>query len=249
MTEPQPPTELPAAPPGEAIDPSAGPEPERIPAAAPPKRRPYNQWSPDARALNIMGDKWTLLIIRDLASGPRRYIELERTLPGISNEQLRLRVGRMVEAGLLTRRRYREVPPRVEYELTEQGRALLPVVGALARWGFRWAWSQPEEIEAIDIGAILRITPGLLKPQPGLRGSAELTVRLDAMTSRCYTLTMTDHAVQISERGDADARTRIAGSRADWIDALGPTYDRRGLVVEGDAGLAARLLDAISDVA
>ena len=78
-----------------------------------------------------MGDKWTLLIIRDLAAGPRRFVELQRVLPGISTEQLRSRLNRMVADGLLTRQRYREVPPRVDYELTERSRELMPVLGAL----------------------------------------------------------------------------------------------------------------------
>src|SRR4051794_40554900 len=106
-----------------------------MPAPPPPKRHPYNQWSPDARALDLVGDKWTLLIVRDLASGPRRFVELQRVLPGISTEQLRSRLNRMVADGLLTRQRYREVPPRVDYELTQRSRALLRVLGALARWG------------------------------------------------------------------------------------------------------------------
>src|SRR5829696_8757182 len=133
-----------------------------IPAAPPPKRHPYDQWSPDARALDLVGDKWTLLIIRDLAAGPRRFVELQRVLPGISTEQLRSRLNRMVADGLLTRQRYREVPPRVDYELTERARDLMPVLGALARWGYEWAWGPPREGEAIDVGAILRIAPGLL---------------------------------------------------------------------------------------
>ena len=52
-----------------------------IPPVPPPKRHPYDQWSPDARALDLVGDKWTLLIIRDLAAGPRRFVELQRVLP------------------------------------------------------------------------------------------------------------------------------------------------------------------------
>ncbi len=131
-----------------------------MPAIPPPKRHPYNQWAPDARALDLVGDKWTLLIVRDLAGGPRRFVELQRVLPGISTEQLRSRLNRMVADGLLTRQRYREVPPRVDYELTERARDLLPVVGALARWGYHWAWGPPRPGEAIDIGAILRSAPG-----------------------------------------------------------------------------------------
>ena len=101
----------------------------------PPKRHPYNQWSPDARALDLVGDKWTLLIIRDVAGGPRRVVELQRVLRGISTEQLRSRLNRMVADGLLSRQRYLEVPPGVDYALTERAREVLPVVRALATWG------------------------------------------------------------------------------------------------------------------
>ena len=85
-------------------------------------------------------------------------------LPGISTEQLRSRLNRMVADGLLTRQRYREVPPRVDYELTERSRELMPVIGALARWGYDWTWSEPRAGERVEIGAILRTAPGLLTP-------------------------------------------------------------------------------------
>src|SRR6476661_6908672 len=160
-----------------------------IPPVPPPKRHPYNQWAPDARALDLVGDKWTLLIVRDLVAGPRRFVELQRVLPGISTEQLRSRLNRMVADGLLTRQRYREVPPRVDYELTDRARDLLPVVGALARWGARWAWSPPRPEEAIDIGAILRTVPGLAMPD-GVEGMVEVTVVRRAGDMKRYVLTV-----------------------------------------------------------
>ena len=83
-------------------------------------------------------------------------------LPGISTEQLRSRLNRMVADGLLTRQRYREVPPRVDYELTERSRELMPVLGALARWGYDWAWSAPRQGEDVNVGAIFRLAPGLI---------------------------------------------------------------------------------------
>src|SRR6185369_6266933 len=151
-------------------------EPPVIATTPPPKRHPSNQWAPAARALDLVGDKWTLLIVRDLAGGPRRFVELQRVLPGISTEQLRSRLNRMVADGLLTRKRYREVPPRVDYELTERARELMPILGELARWGYEWAWSAPRSTEAIDIGAIFRLAPGLLQANNGLRGRIELNV-------------------------------------------------------------------------
>ena len=161
-----------------------------MPATPPPKRHPYHQWSPDARALDLVGDKWTLLIVRDLAAGPRRFVELQRVLPGISTEQLRSRLNRMVADGLLTRQRYREVPPRVDYELTQRSRDLLPVLGALARWGYDWAWTAPRDGEAIDIGAILRIAPGLVSAPRSVSGTAEMCVGQADGTSRAYAVTV-----------------------------------------------------------
>ncbi len=219
-----------------------------MPTPPPPKRHPYHQWSPDARALDLVGDKWTLLIVRDLAAGPRRFVELQRVLPGISTEQLRSRLNRMVADGLLTRQRYREVPPRVDYELTTRSRALLPVLGALARWGYEWAWSAPREREAIDIGAILRIAPGLITPPPQLTATALLSVHVDDTLRRDYTLTLADGAVTISEHDSPQADVRVSGTQADWIDALRPGGHRGGLAVAGDEALAGVLLDAFCDV-
>src|SRR5918999_490396 len=147
-----------------------------MPTAPPPKRHPYDQWSPDARALDLVGDKWTLLITAARGAGPRRFVELQRVLPGISPEQLRSRLNRMVADGLLPRQRYREVPPRVDYELTERSRELMPVLGALARWGYDWTWTGPRQGEDVNVGAIFRLAPGMLTPPAELAGSGDLVV-------------------------------------------------------------------------
>ena len=216
----------------------------RLPSAPPPKRHPYNQWAPDARALDLVGDKWTLLIVRDLVSGPRRFVELQRVLPGISTEQLRSRLNRMVADGLLTRQRYREVPPRVDYELTEQARDLVPVIGALARWGARWAWSGPNAEEAIDIGAILRSAPGLAMPA-GMSGTIEATVTT-ADQVRKYVLAVEDGQIAISEESAGGADARISGPERVWIEALGPAASRTELEITGDGDLADQLLAALA---
>ena len=164
-----------------------------MPQVPPPKRHPYDQWSPDARALDLVGDKWTLLIVRDLAAGPRRFVELQRVLPGISTEQLRSRLNRMVADGMLTRKRYREVPPRVDYELTERARELMPILGELARWGYEWAWSPPRAAESVDLGAIFRLAPGLLGPSQ-TRGTVEFVVEEPEHRGE-YTFTLSNEGV------------------------------------------------------
>jgi DNA-binding HxlR family transcriptional regulator len=214
----------------------------------PAKRHPYDQWSPDARALDLVGDKWTLLIIRDLLSGPRRFVELQRVLPGISTEQLRSRLNRMVADGMLTRKRYREVPPRVDYELTERSRDLAPVLGELARWGYEWAWSSPRASECIDIGAIFRIAPGLIA---GSTVSARGTVQLTVTDGRdgepaSYLIALGPNAATIAEGVDDTADAVVLGTAAAWIQALAPNADRAGLTTTGDLTLANRLLDSLA---
>jgi DNA-binding HxlR family transcriptional regulator len=98
--------------------------------------RHHNQRAtPLARALSATGDHWTLLIAQALASDPQRPVELRRRLPGISSGVLDRHLQQMVALGLLLRRRFKEMPPRVEVALTEAGRELLPIARALARWG------------------------------------------------------------------------------------------------------------------
>jgi DNA-binding HxlR family transcriptional regulator len=213
----------------------------------PRKRHPYDQWSPDARALDLVGDKWTLLIVRDLAAGPRRFVELQRVLPGISTEQLRSRLNRMVADGMLTRQRYREVPPRVDYELTARARELMPVLGELARWGYEWAWSTPRGSEAIDLGAIFRLAPGLIEPAGAKGGTVEFVVTGDGHgeSAPAYTLILADGEVSIEERSAERADARVTGDRAAWIGAFSPDGNRGSLAISGDGELARHALDGL----
>ena len=143
----------------------------------------------------------------------------------------------MVADGLLTRQRYREVPPRVDYELTERSRELMPVLGALARWGYDWTWSAPRAGEEVNVGAILRLAPGFLEPAAGVRGTVELVV-----DERPYVLTAADGAVTISERPAEHADARVTGTTADWVAALGPEGATTGLSFSGARGLADAVL-------
>lgn len=211
-----------------------------------PKRHPYDQWSPDARALDLIGDKWTLLIIRDLAAGAQRFVELQRLLPGISTEQLRSRLNRMVADGMLTRKRFREVPPRVEYDLTERARDLLPVLGELARWGYTWTWSAPREGEQVNVDAIFRLAPGLVRLPVEVRGELELTIE-DGRDQGPVTFKVTASrgSVTVEEAAAERPSARVSGSTEAWVRALMPAGDPSALRIEGDQALAARLLEGL----
>ena len=86
----------------------------------------------------IISGKWTLLVIRDLADGSRRFCELERSLEGISPRTLSLRLRALEEHGVVERATFPEVPPRVEYALTDKGKALVPLIEDMRTYGRRW---------------------------------------------------------------------------------------------------------------
>lgn len=90
---------------------------------------------PVERALGVLDGKWTVLIVRDLMDGTKRFSELRRSLAGVSPKTLTDRLRALEGQGLVERRMFAEIPPRVEYSLTAAGRTLEPVVAALAAWG------------------------------------------------------------------------------------------------------------------
>src|SRR5919202_101887 len=93
---------------------------------------------PVCKTAEIICGKWTLLLVRDLAEGRSRFSELERSLEGISPRTLSLRLRALEEEGVVERRTFPEVPPRVEYALTEKGRALVPIVESMRAYGIEW---------------------------------------------------------------------------------------------------------------
>ena len=90
-----------------------------------------------ARALELVGERWTILILRDVFLGTYRFEKLQNEL-GIARNVLQTRLERLVEEGILRRVQYEQRPPRFEYRLTEAGRDLFPVVVSLLQWGDRW---------------------------------------------------------------------------------------------------------------
>ena len=97
-----------------------------------------NSDCPVCRTADIVCGKWTLLVIRDLAEGRSRFCELERSLQGISPRTLSLRLRALEEEGIVERQTFPEVPPRVEYALTEKGRALVPIIESMRAYGTEW---------------------------------------------------------------------------------------------------------------
>jgi DNA-binding HxlR family transcriptional regulator len=110
----------------------------------------YRQYCPVARASEILADRWTPLIVRELLAGSRHFNAIERGLPGISRSLLVSRLRHLEDCGVVERH-HRDRPNRVEYSLTDAGRDLKPVIEGLGAWGVRWAFGEPrpEELDPI----------------------------------------------------------------------------------------------------
>ena len=154
---------------------------------------------PVARALAIVGDRWTLLIVRELFFGTRRFDDLQ-ALSGASSHLLATRLRRLEEDGVVERRQYNDRPPRYEYTLTPKGRDLQPVMFALRSWGAKWHARSSKEEPALSLVHASCGTPveaAMICPSCGepctnadLRASfgktfaAERRARLDAFQAR-----------------------------------------------------------------
>ena len=119
------------------------------------RTQPYAQACPIARTLDIIGDRWTLLIIRDLFLGRSRFNEFRQSTPRISPKLLSDRLKRLEEQGLVERALLGGYPPRAEYRLTAKGRSLFPVLSAMGSWGFEHLFSDEPELRT-EVDAYLR---------------------------------------------------------------------------------------------
>jgi DNA-binding HxlR family transcriptional regulator len=126
----------------------------------------YGQRCPVAKTLEVVGDRWTLLVVRDLLDGPRRFHDLQAGLPGLAPNILSERLKLMEAHALVSRRFYSDHPPRAEYELTAKGRELGVVVGALASWGARHVYKQARLVHT-DSGQDVRL--GYFRADTGKR--------------------------------------------------------------------------------
>jgi DNA-binding HxlR family transcriptional regulator len=141
--------------------------------------RTYGQWCALAKALEVVGERWSLLVVRELLDGPRRYTDLLDGIPGISTDVLAARLRHLEDGGVLVRR---TLPPPASsqvYELTERGRALTPSVGALARWGMQLLGDRnaDEAFRPQWLAAALR---ALLAPDPPPDATLDVDFELGA---------------------------------------------------------------------
>ena len=137
----------------------------------------YDQNCPVAKALELVGDRWTLLMVRDLLDeGSRRFQDFQQSLKGIAPAILSDRLKLMEEHGLVTRRFYSDHPPRAEYTLTDKGKDLGLVIGALATWGSRHVYPEAALVH-VDCGHPVRVGYFCSHCNDRVRGTAVILQR------------------------------------------------------------------------
>lgn len=209
--------------------------------------RTYGEGCPIAHSLDIVGERWALLVVRELRLGPRRYRDLQEALPGITPAVLSRRLKELEEYGVLRRR---ELPPPVSarvYELTEWGAGLEPVFQALARWGVRSpVVPLAGEVSADSVMLGVRTFFGAEPAEPWTAGYEIWLGR------ECYRLRVVDGRLIELARGQADGApdvvvrtTKVAfQSVLNHEEPLADAVAAGRLTVDGDLWLLQHLVDA-----
>lgn len=149
-------------------------------------RRTYRQYCATAKTLDVIGERWTLLVIRELLTGPRRFKDLAASLPGVGTGLLGARLRHLEDAALIRRTTLPRPASVGAYELTEAGRELEPAIMALARWGLKWALGKPEPGDAFHPGWAVIALQAIFRPEEaaGVHESYEFRVEDEVFHAR-----------------------------------------------------------------
>jgi DNA-binding HxlR family transcriptional regulator len=198
-------------------------------------QRRYRQFCPLARALDLLGERWTLLIVRELLTGPKRYTDLKEELPGLATDLLATRLRELQENSVIAQR---EVPPPTParvYELTERGYALKPAILELARWG-RPLLREPADDRLPDSALSLGLE-ATFRPDAAVGVDEIYDIEVDGQRISVH---VHDRTVKVTPGGtDEGAAVKIVTDRPGFSGlATGHPGDR--VHVEGDTDALAR---------
>ena len=186
-------------------------------------KRRYQHFCPAARALETIGERWSLLIVRDLLAGPRRFSELRRSLTTITPKWLSARLRALEADGIVTRDV--TVEREVRYRLTPKGEALEPVFDALLVWGMDHALGPPRHGEAIHPGRTIDATVRYLNRR-GVRSARHVEWVIRFGDDRSYAIRF-DGARWSRQRGEAPADVSVQTSPAEWVKFLSADLEGR----------------------
>ena len=202
----------------------------------------YNEFCSVAKALDVVGDRWALLVVRELLLGPRRYTDLLDGLPGVGTNVLSTRLRELESAGIVERRRVPAPTPAVLYELTDDGRDLRPVVDALARWGarrlIRPAGGDTVEARWFVLSLAANADPDQLDP------GTSFTLDIDG---EVFTLRVDEGDVVATDAINNAPTATITGKLRDFFPtSKGDRAAAQRLTVDGDRPAAKRFISAIT---
>lgn len=210
-------------------------------------RRGYRQFCGLARAAEVLGQRWTLLILRDLQVGPRRYSDLRTGLPGIPTNILATRVKELEEDGLITRTARSGADRAVVYELTPRGAELAPALTALARWGAA-GMREPREGEVVTEASLVTALRVAAAAERAARLRMACTVRVGDAVANAV---VEDGTVTV-EPGEHPAPELVIVGGPNFRDALAGRLDADAAVtegavkIEGDVALLKAFLEVFS---
>jgi DNA-binding HxlR family transcriptional regulator len=205
----------------------------------------YGQFCSVARALDVLGDRWAMLVVRELLLGPKRYTDLLDGLPGVGTNVLAVRLRELEDAGIIAREKLPPPAAATVYALTDDGAELRPVVDELARWGLR-LMDRPQRGEAIRTGWLVYSLASSASAT-GMREESELELRVDG---EAYTLTVRNGSFEARQGTAARPIAVIEASRqslfrlASGQVARGELERDGQITVEKDSRAARRFLDA-----
>jgi DNA-binding HxlR family transcriptional regulator len=208
----------------------------------------FEQYCPIAHAMSLVGERWALLVVRELLKGPRRYTDLAAGLPGIGTNVLATRLRELEAAGVVTRRRLPPPAASTVYELTDYGAQLEEVLHAVARWGAR-SLGLPRTHDELDADWGLNAFRALLYPERARDVSAVYVVRIG---DEAFTVGLEDGCLHVAlgAHGEPDADIAmhfetfyaLAGGDLAAADAI----DDGRLRVDGDRDAAIRFFEMFS---
>jgi DNA-binding HxlR family transcriptional regulator len=206
----------------------------------------YGQFCPIARTLDLVGDKWTLLIVRELLRGKRRFRDIEAGLPGIPPNLLSDRLKVLEQAAIVTREYFRELPPRVEYALTDRGASLEPVLESLAGWGMQHMMEGEVPCDRVELDLLFFHLPRFYCPERGAAVRGTVEVRLEGDGGGSWFVRFDGHGCGVSRDAAEPADAVIACPVETWVEIMAvhraPDHlDANPSVrFEGDVALARR---------
>jgi DNA-binding HxlR family transcriptional regulator len=206
----------------------------------------YGQYCPIARTLELLGDKWTLLIVRELLRGKRRFKDIELGLRGIPPNLLSDRLKVLEQANLVTRQYYRELPPRVEYCLTDKGESLEKVLESIASWGMDNLMTGEVACEQVDLDLFFFHLPRFFNADYARGVSATFEVQILGSRGGTWFVTIEQDQCHVSRELLGQPDVRLVSDADTWVDVLVAHPDPCRLIglpavqLEGDKALAAR---------